>query len=309
MASIGSIANTTQIVQNLTQLQSQASVLEQQISTGLKSQSFADLAPEAGRIVDLTAQQSQNQNYIDTIDTVNTRLQTMGLAMTNIETLTQQFSQGLQQAAFSGDGTTVPTEAKSLLQQIGDYLNTQDGTRYLFSGNQTGTPAFDAAGLPVPGDLTTLVNGAPPAGYYQGDNGIAQATVDQNVTLQYGVTANNSAFEQIIRVLNFYANSGPLSASNAADVANVAQAQQILTGAATKLEQIIANSGLQESQLKTLQQAHQSAITLASTTLSGIEQVDPAAAITQLNDLQTQLQASYQTVSMLQGLSLANYLK
>jgi flagellin-like hook-associated protein FlgL len=37
--------------------------------------------------------------------------------------------------------------------------------------------------------------------------------------------------------------------------------------------------------------------------------VDPATAITQLNQVETNLQASYQTVSTLQQLSLVNYLK
>ena len=104
------------------------------------------------------------------------------------------------------------------MTEVGSYLNTQDGTSYVFSGNQTSTPAYNPANLPNPGDLTTNVA----ADYYQGDNGVAQAQVDNNVTMQYGVTGNNPAFEQIIRVLNFFANdSTPLSQSNPADVANV----------------------------------------------------------------------------------------
>jgi flagellar hook-associated protein 3 FlgL len=50
-------------------------------------------------------------------------------------------------------------------------------------------------------------------------------------------------------------------------------------------------------------------MTLASTSLNNIEQVDSATVITQLNTLQTQLQASYQTINMLQSLSLTNYLR
>ena len=104
-------------------------------------------------------------------------------------------------------------------------MNTQDGSRYVFSGNQTSTPSFSPAGLPNPGDLTTNVA----TDYYGGDNGIAQATVDNNVNVQYGVTGNNPAFEQIVRVLNFFANDAtPLSQTNPADVANVQQGQQML---------------------------------------------------------------------------------
>jgi flagellar hook-associated protein 3 FlgL len=185
-------------------------------------------------------------------------------------------------------------------------MNTQDGSRYVFSGNQTGTPTFNPAGLPNPGDLTTNVA----AGYYGGDNGVAQATVDHNVNLQYGVTGNNPAFEQIVRVLNFFANnSTPLSQSNPADVASVNQAQQMLGNAAQAVQQLVATAGEQQANLGQLTTAHQNAMTLASTSLNNIQQVDSATAITQLNTLQTQLQASYQTINLLQSLSLVNYLK
>ncbi len=309
MNAIGTLAQNQLMIQNVLQLQTQAGTLEQQISTGLKSTSFADIAPDSATVLDLTAQQSQQQSYIDTGNTLTTRLQTMSLAMSNVETVAQQFNQELQEAAFSNGGTSAQTLAKSLLQQIGDYLNTKDGSRYLFAGNQTQTAPFNAAGLPNPGSLSSPVNGAFPAGYYQGDNGIAQATIDTNVALQYGVTANNTAFEQIVRVLNFFANAGPLSSSNATDVANVTQGEEMLTAATTQVQQLVATTGMQQSQLNSTLTAHQNSLALANTSLGKLEQVDSATAITQLNSLQTQLQASYQTINMLQGLSLANYLK
>ena len=173
------------------------------------------------------------------------------------------------------------------------------------------SPAFNPAGLPNPGNLTTNVAGPPPGpDYYGGDNGVASATVDTNVNLQYGVTGNNPAFEQIVRVLNFFANNAtPLSQSNPTDVANVSQAQQMLTNAAQSVNQLVATSGEQQNDLTQLKTAHQNALTLATTSLNNIEQVDTATAITQLNTLQTQLQASYQTINVLQSLSLANYMK
>ena len=101
----------------------------------------------------------------------------------------------------------------------------------------------------------------------------------------------------------------PLSQSNATDVANANTAQQMLGNAAQSVQQLVATDGEQQADLNQLSTAHQNAMTLASTSLNGIEQVDSATAITQLNTLQTQLQASYQTINVLQGLSLVNYLK
>lgn len=306
MTRVTNIEQQNQMAQYLQQLQSQSAILENQIASGHKSQTYAGIATQAGQVINLTATQSLQQGYMNTIDTVNTRLQTMNLAMENISSIATSFHNTLASSAFSPNGASVQQTAQQLLTELGSYMNTQDGTRYVFSGNKTSTPSFNAATLPVPGDLVTNVA----ANYYGGDNGIAQATVDTNVNLQYGVTANNPAFEQIVRVLNFFANNAtPLSQSNPTDVANVNQAQQMLANAAQSVQQLVATAGEQQADMNQLKTAHQNAMTLASTSLNNIVQVDSATAITQLNTIQTQLQASYQTINVLQSLSLVNYLK
>lgn len=315
MSTIGTLAESNQMLAYLQQLHGQVNDLGTQIATGLKSQTFAGIPTQASTLVNLDANKAQQQSYLDTINTVNTRLQTMSLAMSNIQTLMSQFSAKLPQDAYNTQGTTIQQEAQQLLTQVGGYLNTQDGSRYVFSGNQTSTPPFDASGLPNPGNVTTNVGGAPPAGYYAGDSGIAQATIDSGVVMTYGITADDnsslgvSAFEPIIRVLNYFAKNGPLNQNNATDVANVNQSAQVLTNAIGALEQLQGQVGLQQAQLSNTQSALQSSISLADTSIGNITQVDSATAITQLNTLQTQLQASYQTVSMIQQLTLANYLK
>jgi flagellar hook-associated protein 3 FlgL len=306
---ISSLAQTQQIIQNLTALQNQGFTLQQQIATGIKSQTYDGYAPQAERLVNLNATQAQQQSYIDTINTVSTRLQTMSLATSTMATDLQTFAGELQTNAYNASGATIQTQAKGLLAQIGDYLNTQDGEGYVFSGSLASTAPYDPTGLPNPGDLATPVNGAPPNGYFAGNTDIAQARIDTGVSVPYGVTADNTAFEQAIRVLNFLANSGPFDQTNAADVANVNAAEQLLNTAVGQIQQVNAQVGFQQSELDNALQAHQQSLTLAKGQIGDIENVDSATVITQLNALQTQMQASYQTVSILQGLSLANYLK
>jgi flagellar hook-associated protein 3 FlgL len=306
MTRVSNIQQQNMMLQYLQQLQSQGQTLGNQIATGQKSQTYAGISSQAGQVINLTATQSLQQGYMNTIDTVTTRLKTMSLAMQNIASIASSFQDTLANSAFSPNGASVQQTAQQLLTEIGSYMNTQDGSRYVFSGNQTGTPTFDPTNLPNPGDLTTNVA----SDYYGGDNGVATATVDNNVNMQYGVTGNNAAFEQIIRVLNFFANdSTPLSQSNATDVANVNTAQQMLGNAAQAVQQLVASSGEEQNNLTQLRTAHQNALSLATASLNGIEQVDTATAITQLNTLQTQLQASYQTINVLQSLSLVNYMR
>jgi flagellar hook-associated protein 3 FlgL len=306
---ISTIAETQQVIQNLAAMQTQANTLQQQISTGLVSESYSGLAPQAAQLVSLTGQQAQQQGFINTINAVNTRLQTMSLVTSTIATLVQQFSGQLPTNAYNTTGTTIQQQAKALLANIGDYLNSQDGEGYIFGGSEDSTAPFNASGLPNPGDLSTLVNGAPPGGYYQGNDAVQSAQIDTNLNLSYGITADNSAFEPIVRVLNFLANSGPLNQNNPTDVANVNQAEQLLTGAVTGVQQLNAEIGMNQAELQNTLEAHQQSLTLAKSNIGNIENVDPATAITQLDALQTQLEASYQTVNILQNLSLAQYLK
>jgi flagellar hook-associated protein 3 FlgL len=305
---ITNLAQVQQVVQNLTRLQTQGNTLSQQLSTGLKSQSYAGYPQQAAQLVNLAAAQSQQQGYIDTINTVDTRLNVMSQATSTMTTLVQNFASQLTTNAYNTDGATIQTQAQALLAEIGNYLNTQDGEGYVFSGAAATTAPFVPGGLPVPGDLTTAVNGAPPAGYYAGDATIGTAQIDSGLTLSYGVTADNPAFEQTVRALNFLANAGPLDQNNPADVAAVNQAQQILTSATTGLQQMTATIGMRQSQLNDLLQAHQNSLALAQGSIADIEKADPATVITQLNALQTQLQASYHAISVLQQLSLADYL-
>src|SRR5580692_2822169 len=92
---VSTIKQQNQMLQYLQQMQTQASTLSAQISTGQKSQTYSGIAPQAAQVVDLNATQSLQQGYINTIGTVNTRLQTMSLAMQNISSIATSFQNTL----------------------------------------------------------------------------------------------------------------------------------------------------------------------------------------------------------------------
>jgi flagellar hook-associated protein 3 FlgL len=133
--------------------------------------------------------------------------------------------------------------------------------------------------------------------------------IDTQVTLNYGITADNpKAFEPIIRTLNFLAQNGPFNSASATDQANVTQAGQLLDQALQSLTTMRGNLGLQQAQLNAAKSVHQSALNIAQNAISGIVSVDQATAITQLQTLETQLQASFSATSQIEKLSLVNYM-
>jgi len=308
---ISTFAQDNLMLQSILQLRNQANDLQAQVSTGLKSQDYSGLGASASQVANLQASVSQHQGYLDTITTVQQRISEQSTALTTIEGIAQKFSQLLPSGAFNASPSSIQTQAQALLQEVGDFLNTSDGSRYLFSGSLTNTAPFNAADLPNPGSLNSSTSQPVPNGYYAGNDTAQKAKVDDNVTVSYGVTADNPAIENIVRVANYLANlpSGSPNSNNPADVSAMNQAATLMNQGVAGLQQVLGTLSLQSSQLQTVQQEHQNFINAAQTNIQNLESVDPATAITQLNAVETDLQASYQTVSTLQQLSLVNYLK
>jgi flagellar hook-associated protein 3 FlgL len=294
--------------QNRTQLDT----LNGQISTGIQSETYAGIAPQASHLVDFQAQSARQQDFINTINTVSTRMQTMDLPLGEIQSEVQSFRALLPNGAFNTAQPDVAAQAKLLLQQVAGYLNTQDGTRYVFSGTSATTPPVDLSQLPTgaAANLTTPVNGTPATGgYYAGGDAVPPVRIDQQVTVDYGITANDaSTFEPIIRVLNYLANNGPFSSTDTTAQANVTTAGQMLDQALQSLTNMRGKLGLQEQQLNTSLSVHQSTQNIAENGVSNIETVDQATVITQLQTLETQMEASFTATSQITKLSLVNYL-
>ncbi len=312
MTRIATAAENNLVLYYMQQNQSNFDDLNAQISTGLTAQTYSQIAPQASQLVDFRTQSSQQQGFIDTIQGVTTRLQTMDLALQQIQTAVTQFRSLLPNDAFNQSAPNIQTEAQQLLQQVAGFLNTQDGTRYVFGGTNAATPPVDLTNLPVgaAATLTTPVNGPPASnGYYAGSVDIPPVRIDTQVTLNYGINANDSStFEPIMRVLNFIAQNGPFNQANPVDQANVTKAGQMLDQALQSLTTMRGTLGLQESQLNNELTVHQQTLNIAQNGISNIVSVNQATAITQLQTLETQIQASFSATSQIQKLSLVNFM-
>lgn len=312
MTTISTAAQNSLIQYYLQQNQSAMNDLNAEVSTGLKAQTYSQIAPQASQLVDFRTQTAQQQGYINSINTLSTRLSTMNLSIDQIRQNVQSFNSNLANEAYNNSQPDITTQAKLLLQQIAGFLNTQDGTSYVFGGTDTNTPPVDLSGLPTGASatLTKPVNGTPASGgYYAGGPQLSPVKIDNQLNLDYGITANDaSTFEPIMRVLNFLAQNGPFSSTSPTDQANIAQAGQMLGQATQALTNMEGKLGLQQSELNSELTVHQQALALAQNGVSSILTVDQATAITQLQTIETQMQASYSATSSIEKLSLVNYM-
>ena len=277
-------------------LRTQSIMANEQIeeSSGVKSEDFAGYGSDTQSVVNLQVSVTRAQTYIDAATQADSKVEVMYSAVGSITTLITNLRTQLS-AATTGSSTSTASlisSAQDMLSEMGSLLNTQYDGEYVFSGAKTTT---------APVDLTSFNSGTgslstADTSYYQGDSETASVRVADDQTVDYGVTADNSAFEQVMRVLKYIANSTSLSSSDitsALDIAGTALdatsvVQSKLSNAASQIE----DASSQQTDYKNY----------ASTLGSDLTSVDVAAVTAQLSTYQAQLTASYSAISKIQSM-------
>ncbi|MGH3554127.1 MAG: hypothetical protein ACRDT5_16390 [Mycobacterium sp.] len=131
-------------MQSIVDMRSQLDTLQQQLGTGMKSDTYSGLGLARGLTVGLRSQLSANAGFQDTNTSVGVRLDLAQTALGQISSIGQSAQSTIMQSPFAingGNQTTDQKTALSQLDQVIGLLNTQAGGRYLFSGSAVDQPA------------------------------------------------------------------------------------------------------------------------------------------------------------------------
>lgn len=131
----------------------------------------------------------------------------------------------------------------------------------------------------------------------------ARATSDPSIN------GTGSAMNDVLRSLSVIANSTGAMASNPDFRALMKDASSTLTSAATTLTAEAGQIGLTQGTLTTVAASHASLKSALTTQLGGLTDVDMAKTISKLQAVGTQMQASYNVLSIARSLNLASYLQ
>lgn len=145
----GVSSNISPLLQSILNIDKQLNTLQQQLSSGQKSTTYAGLGSQSGIAVALNAQLAALKSYDDTMTNVSTTLNLQQSVLQQIASIgnTVQAST-VQQSGFSIDNngqTSVQQSAQAQLSQIISMLNTQGGNGYMFSGTAVDQPSVDTA--------------------------------------------------------------------------------------------------------------------------------------------------------------------
>lgn len=307
------------LVDNSTVLRNQLAHVQEQVASGLVSDTYSGLGNAARTSLDLSPQLQHLATWQANVDSATGRLDVTQSALTAINAIATRFyadANGLNVNDPTAVGT-LAQEANTALQQVADLVNSKSGGVYVFAGTDTGNaplPSTDPSVLSA-ALLASTTSQAPFSSTLTSTVPQVQVGNDQWVKVGLLANANTLAVSQppttgsyIRDILTSLANIAGLGSAGTSTPSVAAAAAAQLSGAITALGTEQGALGNIQSSL-TNQQTELGNVSAALTKqLVKVQYVDPATAITQASALQTQLQASYQIIAKSQSLSLANYI-
>ena len=292
-------------------LKSQDRINEQQIklTTQQKSQDYLGIGDDASRLLTVESSLRRIDQFVKDNAFIDMRMETMlnsmdavGDILTEVRTLVRDV---LEDGTLDGIDKNDFTEIK--MDQLESFLNVKMNGRFLFSGTKTDTPPVNTGDL---GDAPTfdadgITTTAEPSFFYQGDDNQVKARIDEGVTLEYGVKANDEGFEKLIRAIRLV-KSTDLSAANV--LGKFQHALNLLNESADNIAAVELNTGVKFQQLASTTQSLKDTKSILDGVVDEIERADTFEAVSILNQVQTQLEASYATAVRVSSLSLTKFL-
>ena len=317
---VSTLAQQQLITSNALRTQRNVNDLQVQIASGKKTQSFSGIADDAGRLVNLKSELSQAEQFIQNITITEKRLDLMAFALDQIEDIARKartdFAGALNGSA--ADDIQLSLLAQASLDQVVEVLNTKDDSRFLFAGGAVETKPVNLSNAnytaPAPGSPPTFVQTVE-TGYYQGDAVLQSTRADDGFNVAYGMNADESAFEKLIRTLDNVSNVTFTDPITAQEKTFLSEAMVELTelidnnGVDKTLSDLRADIGLDRVVLDNIRDKHNDFLQFSQDYIAEIENIDPAEVLTSLNFEQIQLEASFTTIARIQTLSLSNFLR
>lgn len=346
MTFVSTLAQTQTQIARLKDLQFQLGTLQNQISTGKKTQSFSGLGADVTASIKSRGNFNRLDSYIQNIDMSTTRIKLQLQGVQGIQAQTKIVVDSLNGQIQAGDidVSTIKRLAESAYEYVVSTLNMKDGNAYIYSGSDSSVqPITDSGSLDsyisnlnsqwTAGTLTInppnttiaeeynsrIANIPQVTQGYSGSLGAAKPVyvkADDQVNINTTILANDPAMQDIVRQLAALKDIADLNTAPGATpedqktnfYAVFNSITTSLQAATTKLDSKGSDLAYAQAQLTTIRNDHVQEQATLQDTIDNVENVDLNEAAVKVQALGTQLQASYQVTALINKLSLSNYL-
>lgn len=335
MTNISTLGQQMNLIARMKDIQGNMSHYQQQVTSGVKHQTFAGYGVESLKIQRYRSGMKELEAYGYNISNAQMNIRQMNETLAEnteqarniLDAIGVQLSRGEE-----FDLATIKQAAHTALQVIEANVNVEVGGRYLFAGSDvTNKPlnGADGAANNMALKVTDWMDGTVDTEAFlasfdalsdseSGFSGTVQtaknvyARADDNYEVDYTVKANSSGMKQIlnglrmISQLEFPADSDVASKDDFYDV--VDHLYKTVQSGVTDLRADSAKLANATAVLSNIKTNHDNDMQSMQTLMEETEAADPTDAIIKFQTLQTQLEASYNITSIVSQLSLARFL-
>jgi len=302
---IASFVQTTNLVNSNIRLNALYGDINTQISSGLKTTSYTGIASDTKRLLNLESDYERITQQTENTTIATDRVEIMFDVVGSLVEQAQKFiaTLGSSVSSLGPQGADLANIAQTNLNQVSGQLNTVINDRYIFAGSATQNPPVDLNAVGFGGQTYTLPGpSVSDTDYYQGNDYIHTVESSDGFNVDYGVTANNPAFEYVIRAYD-------LVITNPGDQDTLDEAIRVLELGADEMAILQANLSQETQVLERQENANLSELNLLDTQIVDLQEVDIAAATVQLSQIEAQLEASYSATAKLLNLSIVDYIR
>ena len=298
--------NTQLFLANLDRIQERIANANEQISSGLKVTVASDAPDEVEPILQLRAQQAQNQQEETNLGLAQTQASSADTALSAAISLVNSAisiaTQGASTMLDASSRQSLAANVQALQSEMVSYSQTQVQGVYIFSGDQSSSASYQLNPLAPTG--VTQVTAAAATQQIQNPAG---AAFSASLTAQQifdtrngdGSVAADNVFAALNNLQTALTNNDPTGVTNCIDS---------LQQASTRLNSSEAFYGNVEQRIQQAQNYAATEDTQLQTQLSQNQDADVAAEATELTQANTQLQAAFETQAQMPTKSLFDYL-
>ena len=292
----------------MSNVQSQLTQSQAQLAQGKQIINASDAPNQAATIQRLKSILNKQDSYQSSLNTIKARLQGEDSTLQNVSDLLvrakEVAGQGANDTLNAGDRKALATEMQALRDQMLSLANTKDSNgNYLFAGSRVKQPAF-----------VETVNGSPE---YRGD----QTRMNVRVGDQRSIPINRTGTDAFVPVARIDADGKTsgigffqvmdnlitgLNTSKGPDIRRgVGELDDLMQGLSMARANIGTNLNVVDQQSSVIEDTTLN----LKTTLSSIEDLDYASAITKMNQQMMSLEAAQSSFAKVSQMNLFNFIK
>ena len=292
----------------MSNVQSNLTQTQTQLAQGKQIINASDSPNQAANIQRLKSILSRQESYQNSLNTIKARLESEDTTLNSAGNLLVRAKevavQGANDTLSSSDRKALGTELQALRDQLLSLANTRDSNgNYLFSGSRVKQAAFveTANGSPVyMGDQTRMNVRVGE----QRSIPVNRTGTDAFVPVPRADTKNNSTGVGFFQVLDDLISG--LNSSKGTDIRRgLGEIDTLTQGVSLARAQIGTNLNVVDQQSSVVEDTTLN----LKTTLSSIEDLDYASAITKMNQQMMSLEAAQSSFAKISQLNLFNYIK